>query len=189
MFKRRWHNWRVVFLHTNRVFVELLLFSKALFLSLGRRSLMRFPMWSWVLRYKLSSFGSSIYNNVATRVLCCNVRKVLSLQSSAILFKCVWLTGVRKLHSYSRKFFQMIQYDFKFDSLKINPVLVWRLDDVLRLVFGRLSAHNALLAVGYRSVGCEPCTRPVKRWEKLRAGRWWWEHTLVFGKECGLHFG
>ena len=43
----------------------------------------------------------------------------------------------------------------------------------------------ALLDKGYPSIGCEPCTRPIKPGEDLRAGRWWWEQGEH--KECGLH--
>jgi phosphoadenosine phosphosulfate reductase len=45
--------------------------------------------------------------------------------------------------------------------------------------------YNALYDQGYRSIGCEPCSRAVKPGEDARAGRWWWEQPEH--KECGLH--
>ena len=45
--------------------------------------------------------------------------------------------------------------------------------------------YNSLLDKGYPSIGCEPCTRPIKPGEDIRAGRWWWEQGEH--KECGLH--
>ncbi|MBL6619205.1 MAG: phosphoadenosine phosphosulfate reductase family protein, partial [Flavobacteriales bacterium] len=45
---------------------------------------------------------------------------------------------------------------------------------------------NPLHSMGYPSIGCAPCTRPVLPHEDPRAGRWWWESS---SKECGLHRG
>ena len=39
--------------------------------------------------------------------------------------------------------------------------------------------------VSVHDSGCEPCTRPIKIGEDIRAGRWWWENDT--NKECGLH--
>ena len=44
---------------------------------------------------------------------------------------------------------------------------------------------HKLYAQGYPSIGCAPCTRPVKPGEPPRAGRWWWEDDE--DKECGIH--
>ena len=42
---------------------------------------------------------------------------------------------------------------------------------------------NPLHEIGYASIGCAPCTRPVAPSEDPRAGRW-----AGRGKtECGLH--
>jgi 3'-phosphoadenosine 5'-phosphosulfate sulfotransferase (PAPS reductase)/FAD synthetase len=38
---------------------------------------------------------------------------------------------------------------------------------------------------GYPSIGCAPCTRPVKEGADPRSGRWWWETGAP--KECGMH--
>jgi phosphoadenosine phosphosulfate reductase len=39
---------------------------------------------------------------------------------------------------------------------------------------------------GGSSIGCAPCTRPIRAGESKRAGRWWWEMDAP--KECGLHW-
>ncbi|MEJ6670675.1 MAG: hypothetical protein QNL18_07110, partial [Pseudomonadales bacterium] len=44
---------------------------------------------------------------------------------------------------------------------------------------------NPLVHQGYKSIGCEPCTRALQPHEHERAGRWWWETNT--NKECGLH--
>ena len=53
--------------------------------------------------------------------------------------------------------------------------------------------QHPLLAQGYRSIGCAPCTRPVQAGQDERAGRW--AHTASPGEsgvgeqktECGIH--
>jgi phosphoadenosine phosphosulfate reductase len=44
---------------------------------------------------------------------------------------------------------------------------------------------NELHSQGYRSIGCEPCTRITLPHQPEREGRWWWEDASK--KECGLH--
>ena len=44
-------------------------------------------------------------------------------------------------------------------------------------------ALHLLVARGYRSVGCAPCTRAVEEGEDVRAGRWW----PIDKSECGIH--
>ena len=43
---------------------------------------------------------------------------------------------------------------------------------------------NPLLHQGYKSIGCEPQTRPVHHDEDPRAGRW----AGTDKTECGIHF-
>jgi phosphoadenosine phosphosulfate reductase len=42
---------------------------------------------------------------------------------------------------------------------------------------------NPLLHQGYKSIGCEPQTRPVHHDEDSRAGRW----AGIDKTECGIH--
>ncbi|HMB48278.1 MAG TPA: hypothetical protein VKN63_08385, partial [Afifellaceae bacterium] len=48
----------------------------------------------------------------------------------------------------------------------------------------RLPDHP-LSAANYRSIGCQPCTRPVADGEADRAGRWAGLEKI----ECGIHLG
>ena len=51
------------------------------------------------------------------------------------------------------------------------------------MVENRLPRHP-LVAKGYPSTGCAPCTSPVKPGEDPRAGRWLGQAKT----ECGIHF-
>jgi phosphoadenosine phosphosulfate reductase len=51
------------------------------------------------------------------------------------------------------------------------------------MINNRLPRHP-LVAKGYPSIGCAPCTSPVKPGEDPRAGRWRGSAKT----ECGIHF-
>ena len=69
--------------------------------------------------------------------------------------------------------------------VKLNPIINWTYDQTWDYVKSNNCPYNKLLDEGYPSIGCEPCTRPIKIGEDIRAGRWWWENDEH--KECGLH--
>ena len=48
---------------------------------------------------------------------------------------------------------------------------------------------NALYKKGFKSIGCQPCSRAISKDQDIRAGRWWWEESEgdKSKKECGLH--
>ena len=52
------------------------------------------------------------------------------------------------------------------------------------MIENRLPRHP-LVAKGYPSIGCAPCTTPVKPGEDARAGRWRGAEKI----ECGIHYG
>jgi phosphoadenosine phosphosulfate reductase len=69
---------------------------------------------------------------------------------------------------------------------KFSPLADWSEEDVWIYLRANDVPYNELHDRGYRSIGCEPCTRAVKQGEHPRAGRWWWEQEGA-RKECGLH--
>ena len=69
--------------------------------------------------------------------------------------------------------------------VKINPVASWSRPDTWEYLRANDLPHNPLYDLGYASIGCAPCTRPIQPGESERAGRWWWESET--DKECGIH--
>jgi phosphoadenosine phosphosulfate reductase len=79
-------------------------------------------------------------------------------------------------------------WDAGFGLEKFNPLADWS-DEALWYFIDREDIPvSALYAKGYASIGCEPCTRPIRFDEHPRAGRWWWEAaTTGTSTECGIH--
>jgi phosphoadenosine phosphosulfate reductase len=67
--------------------------------------------------------------------------------------------------------------------VKVNPLIAWSDDDVARYIEDHDVPVNPLVEQGYASIGCWPCTRPVRSGEDARAGRWVGSDKT----ECGLH--
>ena len=125
------------------------------------------------------------YDSVENRQLCCGIRKVHPLKRILSTLDG-WVTGIRRDQTSVRKDAAFIEIDHKYnDIIKVNPLLNWTWDQVWNYIKENDIPYNNLLDNGYPSIGCEPCTRPVKGGEDLRAGRWWWENEEH--KECGLH--
>ncbi len=129
----------------------------------------------------LFSFRESLEN----RHECCRIRKVEPL-GRALAGLAGWITGLRREQSVTRTGLSAIEPDEANGGiLKINPLLDWSEE----LVWDYAKRHGVpfsrLYGLGYRSIGCAPCTRAVAPGEHARAGRWWWEDPAH--KECGLH--
>jgi phosphoadenosine phosphosulfate reductase len=118
------------------------------------------------------------------RRLCCEVRKVKPLQK-VLAGKSAWVTGLRSSQSVTRQALKVLEYDEKFNLIKINPLADWRDGDLSAYITEHGLPLNPLYKRGFKSIGCAPCTRAVKEGEDIRAGRWWWENPEH--KECGLH--
>lgn len=114
--------------------------------------------------------------------LCCHVRKTQSLGAALAGFDA-WITGRKRFQGGQRANLPVFEIETGSRRIKINPLAPWsaaELDDYQRN--HGLPAHP-LLADGYRSVGCAPCTRPVVEDEDARAGRWAGSEKT----ECGIH--
>ena len=114
--------------------------------------------------------------------LCCELRKVAPMRS-ALAGMGGWMTGVRREQTASRSDTPVVQWDAQFGLLKVAPLAAETAEQVERYACNNHIPTNPLRAVGYQSVGCMTCTRPVKDGENPRAGRWWRSPKT----ECGLH--
>ena len=112
---------------------------------------------------------------------CCAVRKVAQLDA-ALASKKAWLSGLRRDDSPDRANTPIVQRD-KRGLVKVNPIANWTDDDVALYIELHDVPVNPLVARGYPSVGCWPCTQAVAEGDDKRAGRW----AGSTKTECGLH--
>ena len=121
---------------------------------------------------------------------CCGIRKVTPLKKT-LATRLAWMTGQRTdQNPATRTSLPVVQADPAFDGkgdilVKVNPLVHWKSEDVWRYLKEESVPVNPLHDQGYRSIGCEPCTRPIEAHQHEREGRWWWENPEA--KECGLH--
>jgi len=123
--------------------------------------------------------------SVDLRRECCSIRKTEPL-ARALVAKKAWITGLRREQSVTRADLPYHEFDAEHGLAKFNPLVDWSEDDVWSYLHANNVPYNALHKQGYPSIGCEPCTRAIRRGEHPRAGRWWWEQQGA-RKECGLH--
>lgn len=128
--------------------------------------------------------STGFYESVENRKACCYARKLAPLRRA--LEGCeVWITGLRREQSPTREDVALVEYDAMHKMLKLNPLIAWSEADVWEYIGEHAVPYNGLQDIGYRSIGCAPCTRAVEADGDIRSGRWWWESPEH--KECGLH--
>jgi len=113
---------------------------------------------------------------------CCEDRKIIPLRKAVAGYEA-WISAIRKDQSGERGKASVVQWDAKFNLVKINPLLHWTKKDVWNFITKNDVPYNPLHDRGYPSIGCWPCTAPVGEGEDERAGRW----RGTGKKECGLH--
>jgi phosphoadenosine phosphosulfate reductase len=111
---------------------------------------------------------------------CCHLRKVLPLERALEGYRA-WITGRKRYHGGQRTELPTIE---SVDSrIKINPLARWTLDQIAAEFRSRNLPAHPLIAQGYLSIGCAPCTSPVAIGVGVRDGRW----TDTSKTECGIH--
>jgi phosphoadenosine phosphosulfate reductase len=113
---------------------------------------------------------------------CCSLRKVEPLRRKLSSLDA-WITAIRRGQTPQRAGAKKIDWDPKFNLVKINPLADWTNQMVWSYIVKNDVPYNPLHDRNYPSIGCTNCTRAVQPGEDSRAGRW-----SGFGKnECGLH--
>ena len=113
---------------------------------------------------------------------CCTIRKVAPLER-ALKDLDGWITGRKRYQGAAREAVQFFEAEGDI-RIKVNPLAHWGREDVEEyMVENRLPRHP-LVAKGFASIGCAPCTTTVRQGEDPRAGRW--RNTEKV--ECGIHF-
>jgi len=111
---------------------------------------------------------------------CCAVRKVEPMARAVAPFRA-WFTGRKRFQAATRQ--AMPAFEAVGERLRINPLAKWGTSELADYMRRHELRENPLVAYGYLSVGCFPCTEPVASGGDARSGRWAGRTKT----ECGIH--
>ncbi|MGR3504146.1 phosphoadenylyl-sulfate reductase [Pseudaestuariivita sp.] len=113
---------------------------------------------------------------------CCALRKTAPLDAALEGFDA-WITGRKRFHGGQRAKVQTFAADARGRGMTINPLATWTADEVASYMDRHALPRHPLVAEGFRSIGCAPCTTATREGEDPRAGRWRGSDK----DECGIH--
>ncbi len=113
---------------------------------------------------------------------CCALRKTAPLGAALAGFDA-WISGRKRAHGGARTAIEPFEAEPGTGRLKINPLADWSGADIDAHIAAHGLPRHPLVARGYPSIGCAPCTSPVAAGEDARAGRWRGRAK----RECGIH--
>lgn len=111
---------------------------------------------------------------------CCHIRKVLPLDRALGEFDA-WITGRKRFHGGERLNLPVVEH--AEGKVKFNPLANWAKADLDAYAREHDLPAHPLVAQGFPSIGCWPCTQPAEEGEDVRAGRW----KGMDKTECGIH--
>ena len=114
--------------------------------------------------------------------LCCHIRKTEPLARALTGFDA-WFTGRKQFQNSLRA--RLAVFEADGERVKVNPLARWSAEDLKDYVARNDLPAHPLVAQGYPSIGCVPCTSRVRPGEDQRAGRW----RGLEKTECGIHTG
>ncbi len=168
----------VVFLDTGRLFPETLEYRDRLIAHLGLtdvRSIKPAPE-------RLIALDPVKALWMTDPDLCCRIRKTEPLARALEGFDA-WFTGRKRFQSKTRAGISAFEDDA--GRIKVNPLANWMPGDLTAYAEKHALPPHPLVARGYPSIGCVPCTDRVLPGEDARAGRWRGSDKI----ECGIHLG
>lgn len=113
---------------------------------------------------------------------CCALRKIEPLERALAGFDG-WITGRKRYQGANRQTVEFFENEGG-RRIKVNPLAHWQREDLEEYMVNNRLPRHPLVARGYPSIGCAPCTSPVAPGEDPRSGRWRGSEKT----ECGIHF-
>ncbi|ARU00493.1 phosphoadenylyl-sulfate reductase [Yoonia vestfoldensis] len=167
----------VIFLDTEMLFPESLTYQRDVAKALGLTDVRVItPDRNAVLREDVDGLLHQ-----AEPDACCDLRKARPLEQALQGFGG-WITGRKQFQNGQRAALPLFEADGA--RIKINPLAQWSSDDLRGYMTKHDLPRHPLVAQGYPSIGCMPCTTRVGAGEDPRAGRWRGSDKT----ECGIHF-
>lgn len=175
----------VLFLETGKHFTETLDYARTLEAFLGLARVIR--LTPDAAKLTQHDPGGDLWNRQPNR--CCWLRKVEPLERALreYGFKAL-ITGRKRYQTPERAEMCAIEKDGE-GTIRVNPLAEWSREKVKGEFQRRHLPEHPLVAGGYKSIGCAPCTAAVGAGQDERAGRW--AHTIGLDEErkteCGIH--
>lgn len=168
----------VIFLDTEMLFPETLTYQREVCATLGLTDVRVItPNRDDVLTEDVDGIL-----HLADTDACCDLRKTRPLAKALEGFGG-WITGRKQFQNGQRAQLPLFEKDGA--QIKINPLASWGAQDLKDYMVQHNLPRHPLVAQGYPSIGCMPCTTRVSAHEDPRAGRWRNSEKT----ECGIHFG
>jgi len=111
---------------------------------------------------------------------CCDIRKVAPLAEALDSYDA-WITGRKGFQTADRA--RLPLFEAEGERVKVNPLVGWSAGDLLAYIKQHDLPPHPLVAKGFPSIGCLPCTSRVSPGEDPRSGRWRGKAK----QECGIH--
>ncbi|MBN8987668.1 MAG: phosphoadenylyl-sulfate reductase [Rhizobiales bacterium] len=166
----------VIFLDTGWLFEETLAYRDTLIATLGLRDVR-----------SIKPLDETLSREDPDRELwfsdpdaCCRIRKVEPLQRALAPFSA-WINGRKRFQGGLRAEMAVVEDDGA--RMKFNPFANVGREEIEAIYqLAKLPPHP-LVASGYQSLGCMPCSSRTAPGEDARAGRWRGRAKT----ECGIH--
>lgn len=167
----------VIFLDTKKLFSETLEYRDKVVDFLGLRNVLTLAP----NKHHLQADDPSGELHSTKPDLCCHIRKTQPLLRALAPYQA-WISGRKRHHGGGRS--DLSKIEVQDGKLKLNPLFDWSRDDIQDYIHRYDLPMHPLVAEGYPSVGCVPCTAPVTdAGADPRAGRWAGQDKT----ECGIH--
>ncbi len=166
----------VIFLDTGHMFAETLAYRDQLIEILGLRDVRSVAPDATALAREDADNDLWFSDPDA----CCRIRKVEPLARALAPFTA-WINGRKRFQGGLRAAIPVVEQDGA--RVKFNPFANVAREDIAEIYRAANLPQHPLVAAGFRSIGCMPCTSRSDANEDDRAGRW-----RGRGKtECGIH--
>ncbi|MEO9825009.1 MAG: phosphoadenylyl-sulfate reductase [Paracoccaceae bacterium] len=168
----------VLFIDTEMLFAETLGYQEKVARALGLRNVQTIKPDRDAVFLRDNSNRMHIHNPDG----CCALRKTEPLERALESFDG-WFTGRKRFQGGKRAELEFFEADGD-SRIKVNPLAHWEPKDIASYIAQHKLPKHPLVAKGFASLGCAPCTSKVIDGEDPRAGRWRGQNK----SECGIHF-
>lgn len=167
----------VIFIDTGKLFPETLAYRDTLAEKFGLKNIQNFGPDDEILR--ANDPQANLWESDVDA--CCHIRKVLPFEKALAPYVAE-ISGRKRFQNDIRS--QLGFFEQTAKTVKVNPLINWSPAELADYVVQHDLPRHPLVAKGYPSIGCAPCTSPVAEGEDPRSGRW----RGADKTECGIHF-